>query len=129
MMLAWNHFAWVFSSVILVYIFVMLLVFVVGYYALFNPKVTTAGRYIFRFFVSLIAVIGLVVIGLFVDPQGSTRWNVLPEDILYWRPTVRLIGYIYVAFSITSLSVLLVMRKWFPHKMRTALDHDLVKLR
>lgn len=125
----WNMFVWTFANLVLLYVVVMLLVFVVGYYALFNPKATTAGRYIFRFFVSLISVVGLVCLGLFLDPQGSTRWNVLPNEIMLWRPTVRLIGYLYVAFSITSLAILLVMRKWFPHKLRTAEEHTLVKLR
>lgn len=129
LMIDWNTVAWVVTNVLVAYIAVMLVVFVVGYYALFNPRVTTAGRYIFRFFVSLIAVIGLVFVSLFIDPHSNNLWYEYPYDTAFWRPTVRLAGYAYVAFSITSLAILLIVRKWHPHMLRTAKDHDLVQTR
>lgn len=129
LMINWNTVAWVFTNVLVAYIAIMLVVFVLGYYILFNPKVTTAGRYIFRFFISLIAVIGLVFVSLFIDPRSNYMWFEYPQDTAFWRPTLRLAGYLYVAFSITSLAVLLIVRKWYPHKLRTSKDHDLVQTR
>jgi hypothetical protein len=128
-MFNWNTVAWVSTNLLIAYIAVMLVVFVTGYYVLFNPKVTTAGRYIFRFFISLIAVIGLVFISLFVDPIANNTWSMYPQDTAFWRPTVRLVGYAYVAFTITSLAILLIVRKWHPHKLRTASDYEFVKTR
>lgn len=124
-----NAFAWVVSNALVAYIAVLLVVFVVTYYILFDPKATTAGKYIFRFFLSLFGVIGLIFISLFIDPRAGREWTVYPGDVLWWRPIVRLISYSYVAFTITSLSFLLAARKWRPSWLRTSLDHDLVKPR
>lgn len=126
---AWNAFAWVTANVLVAYIVVALFVFVIGYWVLFDPKATTGGRYIFRFFLSLIMIIGLVFIGLFLDPTANRHWSEYPGDVSLWRPTVRLLGYSYVAYTITSLSSLLIIRKWWPNKLRTALDKELVKTR
>lgn len=124
-----NAVVWAITNLLIVYITVMLVLFVTGYYMLFNPKVTTAGRYIFRFFISLIAVVGLIFISLFIDPRDNSLWYEIPEETAIWRPLVRLAGYAYVAFSITSLAMLLIVRKWYPNKLRTARDRDLIQTR
>lgn len=127
-MYALNSFEWILSNILVAYIAFALIVFVIGYYTLFDPKATTAGRFIFRFAISLIGVIALVFIGVFVDPVSQYWWQ-FPPDVLWWRPIVRLAGYGYVAYAITSLAVLLVVRKWYPEKLRTALDRQIVKTR
>jgi len=127
---AYNTFAWVTSNLLVAYIALLLCVFVAGYQLLFDPSATTAGRFVFRFALSLIGVIGLVAISLFVDPQMGRRWFEYPGDVLAWRPTVRLLAYGYVAYTITGLAVLLGYRKWRPELLRTApADQDLVKPR
>lgn len=124
-----NSFAWVGGNIAVAYIAIVLIVFVAGYYALFDPGATTAGKFVFRFSLSLVGVIGLVFIGLFVDPSAGREWFTYPGDVAIWRPLVRLAVYGYVAFTITALAVLLAVRKWRPHLLRTAPDRDLVKVR
>jgi hypothetical protein len=124
-----NPALWIYSNLLVAYIAIVLVIFVVGYYALFDPGATTAGKFVFRFAVSLIGVIGLVFISLFIDPRAGREWWVWPGDILPWRPLVRAIAYTYVAYTVTGLVILLGLRKWKPHLLRTAPDRDLVKVR
>ena len=124
-----NPIAWVLANVVLAYISVALLVFVVMYYALFDPKATTGGKLIFRFMLSLVGVILLVFLGIYIDPAGNRSWYLMSADVEWWRPALRLIIYGYVAFTITSLAVLLVRRKWFPSKLKIAPQQELVKPR
>lgn len=127
----WNAIAWVGANLLVAYIAVALVVFVVGYQLLFDPRATTGGKLVFRFALSLIGVIGLVFISLFIDPRMGSQWFMYPGDVIWWRPTLRLAAYVYVAYTITSLSVLLVIRKFWPEKLKTApADEDtLVKIR
>lgn len=124
-----NTVMWVLSNVILAYTAFALVVFVGMYYALFDPKATTGGKLIFRFMLSLVGVIGLVFVGIFVDPAPDREWFTYPVEVEIWRPALRLVIYSYVAFTITALAVLLVRRKWFPHKVKIAPDKELVKVR
>lgn len=124
-----NPIAWIAANIVLVYTAIVLLVFVVLYYALFDPRATTGGKFIFRFMLSLIGVIGLVYVGIFIDPSSNMGWFSYPQGIEDWRPLARLIIYSYVAFTATSLSVLLIKRKWFPHKLKVAPTQELVKVR
>lgn len=124
-----NTIAWVTSNILVAYIALVLFVFVIGYYVLFDPRATTAGKFIYRFSVSLIGVIGLVFISLFVDPSMGKEWFVFPEETAIWRPIVRLVSYAYVSYSVTALTILLVLRKWWPDRLRTSRDKDLVKIR
>lgn len=126
---SFNQVAWVLANIILAYIAFALLLFVIMYYALFDPRATTGGKLIFRFMFSLVGVIGLVFLGIFVDPAPDREWFMYPPEVETWRPTLRLIVYGYVAFTITSLAVLLVHRKWFPHKLKVAPTQELVKVR
>ena len=126
---SFNQVAWVLANIILAYTALALVVFVVMYYALFDPKATTGGRLIFRFMVSLVGVIGLLYLGIFVDPAPDREWFLYPDGVEPWRPTLRVLIYGYVAFTITSLAVLLVRRKWFPHSVKTAPSDELVKPR
>jgi hypothetical protein len=124
-----NPVAWIASNILVAYISILLIVFVIFYFIVFDPRATTAGRFIFRFIISLVGVIGLIFIGNYIDPEQGRAWYQFPGDILWWRPTVRLIVYTYVGYSVTALVVLLAIRKWWPQKLRTALDRDLVKTR
>lgn len=123
-----NNFAWVAGSILVAYIAVAIIVFVIGYYVLFDPKATTAGKFIFRFMLSLVGVIIMVFIGTYIDPSPNRDWSILPPDVMTWRPVLRFLVYGYVAFTITSLAWLLVMRKWRPSKVKSA-DMHLVEPR
>ena len=122
-----NAFLWVGSNALLAYCAFALIFFVVGYYTLFDPSATTAGRLIFRFMLSLIGIVGVVCLGVFVDPSGDRVWYLYPDDVATWRPIVRFFVNGYVAFTTTSLSIFLIRRKWFPKK--TPNDSDFVKVR
>ncbi len=125
-----NPIAWVLANVVLAYTAFVLVVFVIMYYALFDPKATTGGQLIFRFMVSLVGVVGLIFLGIFIDPAPDREWFMYPVDYVdAWRPLVRLFVYGYVAFTATSLSVLLIKRKWFPHTLKIAPQQELVKPR
>lgn len=125
-----NPIAWVLANVILAYTALILVVFVFMYYALFNPKATTGGQLIFRFMVSLVGVVGVVFLGIFIDPAPDHAWFIYPAGhVDAWRPALRLLIYGYVAFTATALSVLLIKRKWFPHMLRIAPSQDLIKPR
>ena len=125
-----NPVAWVVANMVLAYIAFALVVFVVMYYALFDPRATTGGRFIFRFMISLVGVIGLVFLGIFVDPTPDHEWFSYPGDYVeWWRSVLRLFIYGYVAFTITSLAVLLVKRKWFPSRIEAIAPQQLVKVR
>lgn len=121
-----NAIAWVLSNALVAYIAVILMAFITCYYVLFDPSATTAGKMIFRFMLSLVGVIGLVVVGTFIDPTNARNWTHYPGDVAQWRPILRLVVYSFVAFTITSLSVSLVIRKWKPHLVKKASDLDLV---
>jgi hypothetical protein len=124
-----NAGAWIASNVLILYIAILLVIFVVFYFVVFDPRATTAGKNIFRFITSLVGVIGLVFIGSFVDPSSGRAWNQYPGDIIFWRPILRLAVYGYVAYAVTALVALLVIRKWWPQKLRTSLDLQLIKPR
>ena len=116
-----NPIAWVAANLILAYVSFALVVFVVMYYALFDPRATTGGRLIFRFMLSLVGVIVLSSIGIFIDPVPNREWFSYPGDYVeWWRPLLRLVIYGFVAFTVTSLAVLLVRRKWFPNNLKMA---------
>ena len=124
-----NPALWVVANIILAYVAAALLVFVVMYYALFDVKATTGGRLIFRFMLSLVGVIAIVFLGIYIDPSSDREWFIYPGDVDWWRPSMRLVVYSYLAFTITSLAVLLVHRKWFPDRLKTAPSGELVKVR
>lgn len=124
-----NTFVWVGSNILIAYSALLLIIFVIFYFVVFDPRATTAGKFIFRFIVSLVGVIALAFIGSFIDPIPGRLWFQYPGDVIWWRPVVRFGVYFYVAFSITALTILLGIRKWRPSWMRTALDRELVKTR
>jgi hypothetical protein len=124
-----NSIAWILANIILAYTALALVVFVIMYYALFDPRATTGGKLIFRFMLSLVGIIGLVFGGIFMDPNANQTWSMYPDHIAVWRPILRLVIYGYVAFTITALAILLVRRKWRPHSLKIAPAQDLVKVR
>lgn len=124
-----NSWLWVIGNVALAYTSVVLILFIVTYYIIFDPQATTGGRMIFQFMLSLAGVMILVFIGIFIDPSANSSWLELNHNVEWWRPSVRALVYVFVAYSITSLAVLLVMRKWYPHKLTKASDLELVRPR
>lgn len=121
--------AWVFANILVMYSGIALLVFVLGYYILFDPGATTAGKFVWRFAFSLVGVMALIFVGLFIDPTPGREWYLFPGDVLWWRPFLRLGIMSYVAFTITGLAVLLGIRKWRPELIKTARDLNLVQPR
>lgn len=124
-----NTIAWIGANVLVAYISLAVVAFVVGYYVLFDPRATTAGKMIFRFMLSLVGVILLTFVGTFVDPSHNRSWFEYPDDVDIWRPIARIAIYGYVAYTITSLAVLLWIRKWKPHLVKKASDLNLVQPR
>lgn len=124
-----NSILWVISNLLVGYISAALIVFVVGYYFLFDPRATTAGKFVFRFMVALLGAMGLIYIGIFINPAPGRAPFDYAGDIYWWRPVIRFLVYTYVAYSTTSLAVLLVIRKYFPHMLKTTLDYEVVKTR
>lgn len=117
-----NAIFWVFSNILVVYIAFALVVFTIGYFAIFDPYQTRGGGLIFRFTASLIGVIGLVVLSTFVDPPMGRSWLTYPNDVVWWRPALRFLVYLGVAYTITRLSIHLAISKWWPEKVRTYPD-------
>jgi hypothetical protein len=102
------------------YISFALVVFVIAYYILFDPRATTAGKFIFRFMLSLVGVILLSFVGTFIDPtSGGTARPIPPPDVFSWRSLLRIVVYGYVAFAITSLAVILAVYRWWPDKIKS----------
>lgn len=124
-----NAIAWVASNISILYIGIALAVFVTMYYVLFDPSATTAGRFIFRFALSLLGVFLLIFVGIFVNPAAGRGLFVYSGDVYWWRPLLRFVVYAFVAFSITKLTIFLHIRKFYPEKLRTSKDLDLVQPR
>jgi hypothetical protein len=111
-----NTAAWIIANLEVAYISIALIVFVFGYFILFDPNSTTGGSLIFKFTASLVGVIGLIFLSLFIDPSMGRKWFSYPGDVIWWRPLLRLLVYSFVAYTITGLTVLLAYRKFAPHK-------------
>jgi len=124
-----NSWLWVLGNVALAYSSIVLILFIVTYYFIFDPEATTGGRLIFQFMVSLAGVMTLVFIGIFVDPSVNSSWTTLNHSVDWWRPFPRFVIYAFVAYAITSLAILLILRKWYPHKLTKASDLTLVQPR
>ena len=121
-----NTILWVASNIMVGYIALALIVFVAAYPIFFDPGATTAGRLILRFGTSLVGVIGLVAISVFIDPREGSLWFEYPAGIAAWRPVVRFVAYGYVSYAVTSLVVLLWLRKYRPRFVQTAPDETSV---
>lgn len=122
-----NEVAWVMSNIILAGVCFSSILFVIAYTILFNPRATTAGLLVRRAVLSIAGMAFLFVLGIFVD--GRAEWYEYPEGIAPWRPVLRLAIYLFVAYSFTSLVVLLFQRKFAPHVLHTAPDEWTVKPR
>lgn len=120
---------WVFGNILIVYSAFALIVFVIGYYILFDPSATTAGKVLFRFMLSLTGVICIAYIGLILFPVTGRPWYVPPPATDLWWAIVRFVIYCHLAFTVTSLAVLLVIRKWFPKRIKSAPFKELVRVR
>lgn len=120
---------WFIANLLVGYITIVVMSFTLAYYFMFDPNATTGGKLIFRFFVSLDGLVLLASVRVFLDPIPDRNWWEIPEHIDVFRPLVLCVIYGYVAFTITSLSVFLVIRKLAPHKVRKANDQPLLKVR
>lgn len=108
---------WVLGNLVALGIFFSAAVFAVLYPILYNIRVTTVGPHIWRAILSVAGFGFLVVIGLFVDSRVD--WWQMPEDVAWWRPLLRLVIYGLIAYSFTSLSVVLIVRRFWPHRLKT----------
>lgn len=124
-----NPIFWVSANLTLIYIGVLLLAFTILYTTLFDPSATTGGKMIFRFSLSLSMMVAVIVVGIFVDPRYDLPWYKYPGDTIWWRPTIQLGAYLYVAYTITSLLRFLWKRKFHPQELNQAPDKELVKPR
>ena len=120
---------WVVANLTLIYIGVLLLAFTILYPTLFDPSASAGGKVIFRFALSLSMVVGVIVAGIFIDPRHYLPWYEYPGDTIWWRPTIRLGAYLYVAYTITDLVRFLWKRKFHPETIKRAPDKELVKPR
>ena len=120
---------WVVANLTLIYIGVLLLAFTILYPTLFDPSATTGGKIIFRFSLSLSMVVAVIVAGIFIDPRNDLPWYTYSGDTIWWRPTIRLGAYLYVAYTITDLVRFLWKRKFHPEMIKRTPDKELVKPR
>lgn len=124
-----NTVLWIVSNVLVGYIAMASVLFVVGYLILFDPLTTTAGKIVFRLMISLAGVMVLVFIGVFLDNRPDQDWLTFQGDTLWWKPGVRLIIYGYMAYAATILLNFLIVIKWFPSRLKTPRDKELIHLR
>lgn len=121
-----NAFFWVAGNIVVVIITIMTLIFTILYPILFNPNLTLAGKLVFRFALSLCGIILLVYVGTWVDPSHGREWSNFPGDIVPWRPFVRFLIYCFAAYTITSLTVFIIVRKWWPHRIKNTSARNLL---
>lgn len=99
---------WVVSNILLMYLSTALVAYVLVYGIRFRWREYEGGKRIFEFTLSLVGIVALVFIGVFVNsPQG---WYIYPEDVLIWRPILRLVIFYTVALTLTRLNVILWRR-------------------
>jgi hypothetical protein len=115
-LLGLNTVLWVVGNVVALSIFLSALLFAIVYPILFNPSLTTAGKLIWRAIFSVGGFGLLAVIGIFID--GRVPWNEMPDDVDPLRPVVRFIVFGFIAYSYASLVGLLVLRRFFPGKIK-----------
>ena len=124
-----NTIFWVSSNALVGYITIALYVFLVAYFVMFNPRKTTAGRLLFRLLFALGGVMTLVFVSVFIDNRPDEDWLTFPGDTLWWRPTLRIFGYLFLAYAVTALISFMVKVRWFPHRLKTPRDKELLRLR
>lgn len=117
-----NAAAWVGSNLLIIYIGLALILFVFFYFRWFDPFSTAAGKMVLQFVISLLGVMFLIAISLFVNPSEGRAWFQYPGDVLWWRPLLRILFYAAVAYTSTSLCVLLYVRKHHPERIKIAPD-------
>jgi len=117
-LLGLNHVLWVTGNLVSLTIFISAMIFAVAYPILFKFEQTTAGKLIWRSIFSVGGFGLLAVIGTFID--GRVNWTEIPPDIEWWRPLVRMVVYGVISYTYASLVALLVLRRFFPHKLVVA---------
>jgi hypothetical protein len=115
-LLEWNTILWVVGNLTALSIAVSALAFSVLYRLFFNPRLTSAGASIERAVFSVAGFGVLAVIGLFLD--GSVDWWILPEHTAWWRPTLRMVVYGYIAYAFGHLVYTLVVYRFFPRRVK-----------
>jgi len=115
-----NNLMVVTGRILVGYISIAIVVFVIGYYILFDPRATTAGKFVFRFMLALVGVIALSFLGTFIEPSSHEHSrSIPPPDVFSWRSLLRIVVYGYLAFAITSLAGILAAYKWWPHRIKS----------
>jgi hypothetical protein len=104
-----NDILWGISNCLFLYISISIPAFVIFYGGFFKWWQRPAGISVFIDRVSFVAVLSLVFIGVFVDPQQGF-WEA-PPDVLWWRPLYRVAVYGLVAFA-TTFQFVVALRRW-----------------
>ena len=110
---------WIVDNILAFVASISIVVFAIGYFFFFDPKATTAGRLIFRFMLSLAGVICLSLLAGIFKATPESLWYLLSALFVYG----------YLAYTIISLAVFLVIRKWWPHKVKKRADFNMLQPR
>jgi hypothetical protein len=115
-----NDILWGISNALVFYVSFAIVIFT-GFYGLFFKWWQRwAGVSVFIDRTAIVGVIALIFIGVFVDPQRGF-WEA-PDDVLSWRPVVRVIVYASVAFAVT-FQFTVALRRWI-HTKPIEIDVD-----
>lgn len=102
-----NPILWILSNVFVIFVSLGILFFVIFYGLFLKWWEHAGGRLVMLLMVMFTGVIALVVIGVISNPVGLLAY---PEDVLVWRPAVRVVVYFGVFYAILRLDVTLVQR-------------------
>lgn len=119
---------WVLGNLVVLSVFLSASLFAILYPIFWDWRHwTTAGTRIWRAILSVAGLGLLIVIGLFLD--GSVEWWQMPSNVSGWRVLLRLVVYGLIAYSFADLVKTLVIRKFWPERLKTApLDENTLGL-
>lgn len=123
----YNEIVWVIGNFGGLFTFISAFLFAAFYALVFNPWLTDAGSRVWWAFVAIAAYGANTVLGVFVD--GRTSPFVLPQDVAWWRPSVRLIILLFVLTAFARLVQFVILRRYFPNRVKTAPDEHTLELR
>ena len=113
-----NQWLWAASNLTILYIFVAGILFLAAYTILFNPSLTTAGKFIWRTVLSLIVLTFLDFLRVYVDP--ARPWYEMRDDMAEWRPAATFAINVFVAYNFTMLAAFVIRRRFKPARVKTA---------
>ena len=103
-----NPVFWVLSNFEAIGISLLILFFVGWYGLLLRWWEHGGGRLVMLLMSSFLGVIALVVIGVVSNPIGIFAY---PEDTVVWRPALRFLVYLVVAYALLRMDITIV-RRW-----------------